>query len=141
VCEGTKLARLGGSTGKVQLVVNLKAAKQIGVTILPNVLYRANKLNSREAASDTREKPDEKNFSLTFLQCFRLLFCCSLRAPSNLYDQTFSLFGTTSLAAGDAADKCLSASPNYSARQLFSDIMRSIHFTLCEDQLPKTRFL
>src|SRR4030095_507532 len=26
-------------------------------------------------------------------------------------------------------------------RQLFSDIMRSIHFTLCEDQLPKTRFL
>src|SRR5262245_58521081 len=26
-------------------------------------------------------------------------------------------------------------------RQLFADIMRSIHFTLCEDQLPKTRFL
>jgi hypothetical protein len=26
-------------------------------------------------------------------------------------------------------------------RQLFSDIMRSIHFTWCEDQLPKTRFL
>src|SRR5262245_25710594 len=31
-----------------------------------------------------------------------LFICCSLRAPSNLYDQTFSLFGTTSLAAGDA---------------------------------------
>lgn len=33
----------------------------------------------------------------------------SLRVLSNLCDQTFPLFGTTSLAANDGADKCLSA--------------------------------
>src|SRR6266536_1347333 len=53
----------------------------------------------------------------------------SIRAPSNLYDQTFSLFGTTSLAAGDAADRCLSASPNYSpAAVLRYNALHSLYF-------------
>src|SRR6266481_8516682 len=48
------------------------------------------------------------------VQCPDGKYFGSIRAPSNLYDETFPLFGTTSLAAGDAANKCLSASPNYS---------------------------
>src|SRR6266550_7134135 len=52
-----------------------------------------------------------------------------IRAPNNLYDQTFPLFGTTSLAAGDAADKCLSASPNYCpAAVLRYNALHSLYF-------------
>src|SRR4029453_6829570 len=53
----------------------------------------------------------------------------SIRAPRNVYDQTFPLFGTTSLAAGGAADKCLSASPNYSpAAVLRYNALHSLYF-------------
>src|SRR2546423_10954005 len=63
------------------------------------------------------------------VQCPDRIYFGSIRAPSNLYDQTFSLFGTTSLAAGDAADRCLSASPNYSpAVVLRYNALHSLYF-------------
>src|SRR6266404_4862543 len=63
------------------------------------------------------------------VQCQDGKYFGSIRAPSNLYDQTFPLFGTTSLAAGDAADKCLSASPNYSpAVVLRYNALHSLYF-------------
>jgi hypothetical protein len=40
------------------------------------------------------------------VQCPDGKYFGSIRAPRNVYDQTFPLLGTTSLAAGDAADKC-----------------------------------
>src|SRR5882672_557445 len=63
------------------------------------------------------------------VQCPDGIYFGSIRAPSNLYDQTFSLFGTTSLAAGDAADRYLSASPNYSpAVVLRYNVLHSLYF-------------
>jgi hypothetical protein len=63
------------------------------------------------------------------VQCPDGKYFGSIGASSNLYDQTFSLFGTTSLAAGDAADKCLSASPNYSpAAVLRYNALHSLYF-------------
>jgi hypothetical protein len=38
------------------------------------------------------------------VQCPDGIYFSSIGAPRNLYEQTFPLFGTTSLAAGDAAD-------------------------------------
>src|SRR4029453_11617856 len=63
------------------------------------------------------------------VQCPDGKYFGSIRVPSNLYDQTFSLFGTTSLPAGDAADRCLSASPNYSpAVVLRYNALHSLYF-------------
>jgi|GEM_PF-2022664 hypothetical protein len=61
------------------------------------------------------------------VQCPDGKYFGSIRVPSNLYDQTFSLFGTTSLPAGDAADRCLSASPNYSP----AVVLRYNAFPIC----------
>src|SRR5262249_16554511 len=63
------------------------------------------------------------------VQCADGTYFGSLRAPSNVYDETFPLLGTTSLAAGDAADKCLSASPSYSpAAVLRYNALHSLYF-------------
>src|SRR5262245_38269420 len=63
------------------------------------------------------------------VQCADGTYFGSLRAPSNVYDETFPLLGTTSLAAGDAADKCLSASPNYSPAALLRyNALHSLYF-------------
>src|SRR6266550_9435135 len=63
------------------------------------------------------------------VQCPDGIYFGSIRVPRNLYDQTFPLFGTTSLAAGDAADRCLSASPNYSpAAVLRYNALHSLYF-------------
>src|SRR5215475_165400 len=66
--------------------------------------------------------------SLT-VQCADGTYFGSLRAPSNVYDETFPLLGTTSIAAGDAADKCLSASPNCSPAALLRyNALHSLYF-------------
>jgi len=45
ILKGTRLGDLAAERStKVELIVNLKAAKQIGLTIPPNVLARADKV-------------------------------------------------------------------------------------------------
>jgi hypothetical protein len=63
------------------------------------------------------------------LQCPEGKYFGSIRASGNVYDETFPLYGTTSLAAGDAVDKCLSASPNYfPAAVLPYNALHSLYF-------------